>query len=377
MTLLDEFVRIFQLPPAMAPHIDFVVQGREMELVVALGDGPLTADQIAEKLQMSPEETAALLESAYPRHVVNRDTKDGVTTYTPATFYRRLDPLSMYENWGDVPADARDAVIQWQLEEFINIWLPVVEELRVDPDKYIRIPNRDVLLLDEALAMVDAASEHVVVPCDCRAIVMACNRPSETCIRLDEGARRTLERGHGRQLTKEEMKTLIVNADRNGLMHTGDRYWREHGGLFGFCNCCSCDCYPFRGGVQLGMSQQWPRSHHVADRDMDKCEQCGLCVRRCHFDAFYHDGTKTEVNGKRRKTVLFDPMKCWGCGLCATTCPDNAITMKPLGTRAPGMEPAATLDAEALQREMDSYYEMELRSKGGATLAAEGKEFHG
>ena len=64
-----------------------------------------------------------------------------MTTYTPATFYHRLDPLSMYENWGDVPADAREAVIQWQLEEFIKNWLPVVDELRADPDKYSAHPQ--------------------------------------------------------------------------------------------------------------------------------------------------------------------------------------------------------------------------------------------
>ena len=81
-------------------------------------------------------------------------------------------------------------------------WQPEVEALLLDPDRRTSIPNRDVLLLDEALAMVDAASEFVVVPCDCRSIVMACDRPRETCIRLDEDARKTLERGHGRQLTK-------------------------------------------------------------------------------------------------------------------------------------------------------------------------------
>lgn len=328
--LREDFARIFQVPPAMLPYLDLVATAQEMALVVALGDGPLTAEQIAARLGLSPAETGELLTAAYRRHVINRQEGDGTTYYAPATFYLRLDPLAMYENWGDVPADARDAVIQWQLQEFIRTWRPIVEELRGDPDKYVHIPNRDVLLLEEALAMVEAASLHVVVPCDCRAIVLACNRPLETCIRLDGGAELTLERGHGRRLTRDEMKALVVHAHRSGLMHTGDRRWREHGDLFGFCNCCACDCYPFRASRQLDMQRRWPASHYVAERDLDRCEHCGLCVRRCHFGAFYQDGTRTTVNGKNRKTVLFDPARCWGCGLCATTCPDEAIVMRPM-----------------------------------------------
>ena len=50
MTLLEDFARIFQLPLAMLPHIEFVAQPQEIALVVALGDGPLAARQIAEKL---------------------------------------------------------------------------------------------------------------------------------------------------------------------------------------------------------------------------------------------------------------------------------------------------------------------------------------
>jgi ferredoxin len=264
--------------------------------------------------------------------VVDREIEDDVTVYSAATFYHRLDPLAMYENWGDIPADARDAVIEWQLQEFINMWQPVVEEMREDPDAYYKIPNRDVLLLEEALEQVEAATEHVVVPCDCRAIVMACNRLSEVCILLDEGARLTLEKGHGRRLTREECKSLVVNAHRAGLMQTGRRAWREHG-LFGFCNCCTCDCYPFRASEVVGMQRQWPRSHHVAVCDWGKCTHCGLCTRRCYFGAFYRDGSKIVIDQKARKRVLFDEDKCWGCGICATACPTEAISMEPLDTR--------------------------------------------
>jgi ferredoxin len=329
MTLLEEFTRVFQVPPAMQPYLHLVADEREMELVVQMKGRAMSVEQVADVMEMSPAEAEAFLRRAYSRGIVDWLAEDDITTYSAATFYRRLDPLAMYENWGDIPAEARDAVIVWQLQEFTNLWLPVVEEMKKDPDTYHKIPNRDVLLLEEALEQVEAATEHVVVPCDCRAIVMACNRPLEVCIRLDEGARHTLGRGHGRRITKEECKTIVVNADRAGLMHTGRRAWREHD-LFGFCNCCTCDCYPFRASEAIGMQKQWPRSHYVAACDWDKCSHCGLCTRRCYFGAFYRDGSKIVINGKARKQVLFDPDECWGCGICATACPTEAIRMVEL-----------------------------------------------
>lgn len=338
---LERFIEIFQLPPAMAPHVDFVVTEQEMDLVVGLGDDAMTVKQIAEIMGMSHSEAEILVKKACERTVIkmgagrgpyarSQPKQDGPTTYSAAVFYRRLDPLAMYENWGDVPVEAREAVIDWQLQEFMDIWKPAVDEILADPDVAVRIPNRDVLLLEELLEMVDAAEHFVIRLCDCRAIVRACDRPLEVCGGLSELALVALEHGHGREVTKDEMKRIVVEADRAGLMHTGTRSWRERGGPRGFCNCCACDCYPFRAGIKLGIDKQWPRSHYLAQRDLEKCGYCGTCVQRCQFGAFFRDGSKIQVDGKALKAVQFDPEKCWGCGLCATACPDAAIEMIPL-----------------------------------------------
>jgi len=176
--------------------------------------------------------------------------------------------------------------------------------------------------------MIDAATHIVVQPCDCRRLDQNCDRPVETCLWLDAGALEALDRGYGRRLTRAEARDLVRRADRAGLMHTADSEWRSRG-LHAICNCCACDCYPFRAARKLGSKGIWPRSHYVAAYDRERCDLCGACVKRCHFDAFHHDGSTVEVSGKARPGVAFDPESCWGCGLCANTCPANAIVMKP------------------------------------------------
>lgn len=50
----------------------------------------------------------------------------------------------------------------------------------------------------------------------------------------------------------------------------------------------------------------------VLDRSM--CDQCGLCVTHCRFEAI-HD-------------YCIDPIACEGCGVCAFVCPRGAIHME-------------------------------------------------
>ncbi len=198
------------------------------------------------------------------------------------------------------------------------------------------LPNDTVMLLGEIEEMIAAAEVIAVQPCDCRRLHQACSKPVETCIWFDDGARAALDRGQGRLLTHEEAVKLVRRADHKGLMHTADSAWRDRG-LHAICNCCGDDCYPFRAAQELGSKGVWPRSRYVAAYDVDLCRQCGSCVRRCHFDAFYFTGEEVPVNGKLKQQVAFEPANCWGCGLCANTCTEQAIQMVPLAEAPPAL----------------------------------------
>lgn len=329
MTLIDEFMAAFGVWEEARPYIHLMVEEPEMALIVAMGGQAMTAEQIAERLGLPLEQAQAFIQRCYSRYIVNKQVEDGLTRYIPADFYARLDHFAKYENWDDLPADVRRMLDQRFRQAFLERHRANVERKMQGLAAENALPNDTILLLHEVEEMIDAATDIIVQPCDCRRLGQNCTRPVETCIWLDDGARAALDRGFGRRLTKEEAKALVRRADQKGLMHTADSEWRTRG-LHAICNCCADDCYPFRAALELGSKGVWPRSRYIAVYNRDLCRLCGSCVKRCHFEAFYHTDQQIEVNGKLRSDVRFDPDKCWGCGLCANTCTENAITMTPL-----------------------------------------------
>jgi Pyruvate/2-oxoacid:ferredoxin oxidoreductase delta subunit len=249
-----------------------------------------------------------------------------VPTYASANFYARLDHFAKYENWHAIPADDRQRINRRFLDEFIARHRDNIERKMQGLEAENALPNDTVMLLSEVEEMIRAAEDIVVQPCDCRMLGENCDRPVETCIWLNEGAREALDRGHGRRLSQDEAIELLRWADRKGLMHTADSAWKERG-LHAICNCCVCDCYPFRAAQELGSKGVWPKNTHLAQYHPESCSFCGSCVKRCHFNAFYHTEVFVTVKSKEKQAVNFDPEKCWGCGLCSNTCPEEAITM--------------------------------------------------
>lgn len=257
---------------------------------------------------------------------VNKKYELGVLKFSPANFYDRLDHFAKFENWHDIPAHDRQRINRRFLDEFIARHKTNIERKMLGLEAENALPNDTVMLLSEAEEMIWAAEDIVVQPCDCRKLGENCDRPVETCIWLDEGARASLARGHGRRLTQEEAIDLLRWTDKKGLMHTADSAWRERG-LHAICNCCACDCYLFLAAQELGSKGFWPKSNFIAQYHAERCNFCGSCVKRCHFDAFYHSDEVITINQKEKQRVSNDPELCWGCGLCANTCPEEAINM--------------------------------------------------
>lgn len=326
---LDQFMAAFDVWEVARPYIAMIVDEQEMALVVRMEGRAMTVEQVADLLGLSRDQAYALLQRAYARCVLNKTVEDGITAYSAADFYARLNHFAKFENWDDIPAEDRRAINRRFLDEFIAKHRPNIERKRQGLAAENALPNDTVLLLSEVEEMIDAATHIIVQPCDCRRLGQNCDRPVETCVWFDDVALESLDRGYGRRLTKTEATELVHWADKKGLMHTGDSEWRARG-LHAVCNCCACDCYPFLAAQELGSKGAWPKSHYIAVHDRERCNLCGACVNRCHFEAFYYDGSTVEIDGKAKRNVRFDSEKCWGCGLCANTCPSGAITMKSL-----------------------------------------------
>jgi Pyruvate/2-oxoacid:ferredoxin oxidoreductase delta subunit len=291
-------------PEFLLQWLDRFYDGDDIEVVLAAG-GPTGLANVE----------PGRLERAVRRAVLDRDEAGA---HAPASFADRLDVCAMFEGWRGIPADVRRRLADWATDDYAASVRDDLEALKSGAPGDSREIDYTYLLLPEAEAVI-AAEEHVYLwPCDCRAIVGACDQPLDVCLRFDN------DRGLGREISRERAVEILRMADVAGLTHT-DYLGRSAGDTHAICNCCTDCCFPHRAAALLDAESVWPRRRHLAVVDRDECTQCGTCAERCPFDA---------ITLSADDEPLVEAAQCRGCGLCSTGCPAETIAMRPLAAPA-------------------------------------------
>ena len=190
-------------------------------------------------------------------------------------------------------------------------------ESRVIPVQKAIEPGTEILPYERVAQIIEQAETIAVMRCVCRTIGRRCNNPVETCLALNEEAKYVLERGVGKELTKEEALSTLNICEDAGLVHQVANASHGPHGMPWICNCCACCCVYLRAQITLGRKYAAVKSRYTAVVNPELCNECGLCGDRCNF------GALEIVNSK----PAIDNEKCFGCGLCASKCPTNAIRL--------------------------------------------------
>jgi len=191
-------------------------------------------------------------------------------------------------------------------------YIPVAESL--EPELQAVYP----LHLMESV--IEGANYFAVAHCPCRVAYKLsgreCDHPLEVCLKFNDLGRYLVERGLGREVSKEEALQIIRISEEAGLVHFVDN---SGGEINHNCNCCGCACWNV-GNIKRRKIKRDDimATYFMRKTNTDDCAGCGDCVDICPVDAL-----KMQEN-----LPLVDEEWCIGCGVCATVCPTDAARMK-------------------------------------------------
>lgn len=288
----------------------------EAELINAM---PATAEELAVKFGRDRAELETVLESLFQRGVVFENVKEGKTVFRGPRHIIQFHDATVL--WPDVTPEILALWTRFHEEEFHQIpemitQLKLPSMMRVIPVGEGIEAKGEVMPYEDAVRMVEAATNIAVTKCTCRMIMKKCNRPLEVCLQLNKGADYNIRRGSGRKITVEEAKEILKKSEAAGLVHA-----TENRAVIGttLCNCCECCCITLPFMRREETKGVLAPSRFVAVIDETACIGCGLCVDICPVDAIKQSDSFASVS---------DPSLCIGCGLCAGECPSNAIVLK-------------------------------------------------
>jgi NAD-dependent dihydropyrimidine dehydrogenase PreA subunit len=286
---------------------------------------PALVSEIAPHLNISREELESILSNLAQRGLLfSKKMKDGKTGYAlqqfgygfPQTFFWRGVNTPIAKKMAELVAKYSG---KEQLNEVYGKtktkafrYLPATPSF--EPESHAVFPFE---MMEKVIEKVKVIA---LVHCPCRATAQLigkkrCDHSLENCIKYDELAEYLIEKGIGKEITKQEALEVIRKSEEAGLVHLVDNA-RE--GIKHTCNCCGCCCW----SVGTIRRKKIPRdvlmaTYFLRETDQEKCTGCGECVEICPVNVIKMEGDFPVV----------DREWCIGCGVCAVPCPVSAVKL--------------------------------------------------
>jgi ferredoxin/DNA-binding transcriptional ArsR family regulator len=279
---------------------------------------PGTLEEIAERSGLSPAEVEERIDPLFRKGLLFKSRKtDGIR------YYRVRNVLQFHDATAVALDLQREAIDLWKryMDTEWNDYARKLDDvlpgsvLRVIPVNVSIDLNTQILAFEDVSELIDGARRLAVTRCSCRVIDGACGQPLEVCLQVDRAADYAIERGTGRELSKEETRQILEDCEFDGLIHVAEN---RRGLGHVICNCCS-DCCLNWTSIRHGTGKFIAPSRFRASVQAADCNGCELCIERCFFEALTMGGDDhlAEIDGK----------KCMGCGVCQVVCPTDAIRM--------------------------------------------------
>jgi NAD-dependent dihydropyrimidine dehydrogenase PreA subunit len=203
------------------------------------------------------------------------------------------------------------------MEEFFRTLLP---QLRTSPHMKAIVPEHRIDTYDNMREYVSKTDEIIqIANCVCKQgealLGKKCKQAGddiEICIYFGKGG--YIDRNKGRIATKEECLELLDRAEEKGLVIQPGNSLQP----FCICLCCGCCCGVLTSAKNFERPSELFSSNYYAEINYEKCNGCGICIKRCQMDA---------ITGTDKKKVHLNPDRCIGCGLCVTRCKNGAAVL--------------------------------------------------
>lgn len=228
--------------------------------------------------------------------------------------------------------------------------VPVEESIPL-PEKY------KVSDYDSVRQLIESARGQIAVAnCICRQsqgiLGEDCTRTDlhESCLMIGpDHARRHVEMGIGRYISKEEAFGILDKARQAGLVLQPENSQRPDA----ICCCCGDCC------VLLKILTRHPRpvelyvTNYYVAVDPEACTGCEVCVEKCQLDARVIVDGVAEVNLDR----------CIGCGACVVLCPSGANMLRKKEPERVPVKDKTTFNMKTLAGKTSRWHMLKIRAK--------------